>query len=161
MNKILGILLVCSISFAHGQTEKAVQNIIQITNIDRYGVDYELVDVVNPDPAMLELLDLDQYEYYRHQTLDIEVYDFENSLTILLYSVDHCVYNKTNGISANSWSGSRSSYVVTTYFLEQSDETIIQAFQYRTVKYFHKNINSATSVELLKLFQFLRRKLTD
>ncbi|MBL1279175.1 MAG: hypothetical protein COA33_002840 [Fluviicola sp.] len=57
------------------------------SNIERYGVDYELKDYVfvNGDSSILNLLDIEYIEYLRSETQNIEVIDATSGVTIILF----------------------------------------------------------------------------
>ncbi len=57
------------------------------TNLTRYTNDYELKDYVfTGDSSILYTLNIDAIEQVRLQDLDIEIFDYENNVTIVLYS---------------------------------------------------------------------------
>ncbi|OFZ53061.1 MAG: hypothetical protein A3D92_23460 [Bacteroidetes bacterium RIFCSPHIGHO2_02_FULL_44_7] len=60
----------------------------EVSNAQRYQVDYELVDYtfVNGDSTILDVLDLASMEYLRHDTMDQVYRDVNNDVAVLLYS---------------------------------------------------------------------------
>lgn len=62
----------------------------KLSNIERYQLDYELKDFVfvDGDSTILNAINLDAIEQVRLQGDDIEVFDYENDVTIILYSKD-------------------------------------------------------------------------
>jgi hypothetical protein len=66
------------------------------TNITRYKIDYEIKDMATPTSALLESLDLAQYESQRLDATDIEILDATHNVTIILYSNNKAGMNKKN-----------------------------------------------------------------
>lgn len=60
----------------------------ELSNQQRYGIDYELVDYtfVGGDSSILDLLDLNSMEYMRHDEFDQVYRDQTNHVMVLLYS---------------------------------------------------------------------------
>lgn len=84
-------IIACLILLSYGlsaQTAKMAPTASIPTNVERYGVDYELKNVTTPDPGILVQLNLNQYESLRQQTSDVEVNDPQNNVTIVLYALE-------------------------------------------------------------------------
>lgn len=86
------ILLFClglSTTISHAQnTEKYAEPIRVRTNIERYKLDYELVDgtVIAGDNSILNSLELFRIEYVRQESDDVVFLDKNSGLEILVYS---------------------------------------------------------------------------
>ena len=91
-------IITCLVLLAYGlsaQTDKMALMASPPTNVERYGVDYELKNIRTPDPKVLAELDLDQYESLRQQTSDVEVNDAQNNVIIVLYALEKTMLKKS------------------------------------------------------------------
>lgn len=59
-----------------------------LSNVDRYGIDYELINYtfINGDSTILSGLSLENLEYSRHDSEDVIAYDKVVHVNVLLYS---------------------------------------------------------------------------
>lgn len=57
------------------------------TNLERYGIDYQLKDYpfLNGDSTVLESIDLSYLEEFRVEDQDVEIIDPSSGLTVILY----------------------------------------------------------------------------
>ncbi len=80
--------LACSAQTPTNSDSRKISAAGELSNEQRYGVDYELVDYPfdNGDSTILDLLDLTSIEYLRHDTFDQAYRDLDNHVVILLYS---------------------------------------------------------------------------
>ena len=90
MIKILLTLIsvgIYSVSFGQNLTERMMTPIITPTNIERYGIDYEIKNYLfNPsDSALINSIDLQALESYREQFQEIEAVDTVTGLIVILY----------------------------------------------------------------------------
>ena len=98
---ILPALLWSFCSF--GQTQKRMTSDLKLSNISRYSIDYELKNqlFVDGDSSILNLINLEQYEYLREQSQDIEIFDESTEKIVILFSIDKSIARKTKRISLN------------------------------------------------------------
>lgn len=69
------------------QTSKQMEAPVSvISNVQRHKIDFEIKDQPSPSATLLNNIDLSQYEMYRSDSEDVEVYDPVNNVTIILYS---------------------------------------------------------------------------
>lgn len=64
------------------------------TNMDRYQIDFEIKNVVKPDPVLVNKMNLDNYEAARLEGTDVEITDSTNNFVIVLYSVKKTLQRK-------------------------------------------------------------------
>ncbi len=74
-------------SYAQLSTSKKAVPITTPTNVERYGIDYEIKDYTFniSDSSMINALDLNSIEHLRPQTENIEVFDPNSGHTIILF----------------------------------------------------------------------------
>ncbi len=91
MKSLLLTVLCCGFFFTglHAQesTSRIVIPVEYPTNIERYGIDYELKDYSfqNGDSTILNTINLDHYDHLRNPNHYVEVLDPSTGLTIILY----------------------------------------------------------------------------
>lgn len=81
------------LGFSFGQTpvnidSRKVSPNGELSNAQRYGYDYELIDYdfSSGDSTILDVLDLPSMEYLRHDTMDQAYRDTYNGVVVLIYS---------------------------------------------------------------------------
>ncbi len=74
-------------SFSQGPTSRQMVPIIPLTNVERYGIDYEIKDYTFniSDSTLINSIDLNSIEHLRSQTENIEVIDATTGQTIILF----------------------------------------------------------------------------
>lgn len=74
-----------------------------LTNIDRYKIDYELVDQssIVSDNSILSEINLERIELLRHETDDVISLDKNTGLEIIIYSVQKAGIRKSNSPEFN------------------------------------------------------------
>ena len=79
----------------YSQTGKSVGQQYNPTNMERLYVDYEIKNNSSPDSALITHLDINQYDHFRQQSIDVEVTDTSNNIIIILYSIDKASLRKS------------------------------------------------------------------
>lgn len=67
---------------------------VQLSNIDRLYLDYEVKDIANPNQDLVQQINLSLYDSYRQENTDVEVNDFPSGYTLILYSTNKTIFNK-------------------------------------------------------------------
>ena len=82
------VVLTCPFLLQAQLEIQAEHQLLPNDNIERYGLDYELINYtfVNGDSTILNSIYLDRALQLRLEFLDRELNDINNNLTILLYS---------------------------------------------------------------------------
>ncbi len=80
-------LLITGFSFSQ-QTSKKMMPVTPLSGIERYKIDYELVNYtfVDGDSSVLNLIDLEHFDVVRKENQDIEITDSVTGLKVLIYS---------------------------------------------------------------------------
>lgn len=89
LTSIISISFLCTSQVDY--TSKMVTPVHTPTNIERYGVDYELKNYTftSEDSTILNQLDLKQFEEFRNPSENIEINDPSSGLTIILFFEKH------------------------------------------------------------------------
>lgn len=104
---LLIILFNMSISYLNAQvnpTERFITHSAHIpTNIERYKIDYEIVDqsLIESDMSILTELNLERIEHLRHETDDVMTVDKNTGIEIVIYSVQKVGIRKANALEFN------------------------------------------------------------
>jgi len=91
-----------SISYLNAQvnpTERFITHSAHIpTNIERYKVDYQLLDesLISDSKEILLALNINQLEGLRREDEDIQLVDEGTGIVIILYSYSKCAINKNS-----------------------------------------------------------------
>ena len=88
------ILIPMKVFSQHGKISTAP--IATYTQVDRYLIDYEIQDMVDPSPELLLSLDLTSIENQRLMDTDVLINDTVHAITIILYSTQRAATNKRN-----------------------------------------------------------------
>ena len=99
MKRKISFIFVCIsvLGFAQEQetpTSREVQLAVSFSNIERYNVDYKILNYsfMNGDSTILNQINLDELEAYRSPTENVHVIDPTTGLDVLLF------YRKNQGI---------------------------------------------------------------
>ena len=109
MKKTLLLIALFSLSNSYldaqiNSTERFITQSAHIpTNIERYKVDYEIVDqsIIESDQSILSELNLERIEYLRHETDDVITIDKNTGIEIVIYSVQKVGIRKANELEFN------------------------------------------------------------
>lgn len=76
-----------SIIWSQSLTERYITPVEVPSHVERYNVDYKLVDesVIVSDSSILNQIDLDGFEYMRSETQNVTVHDSVTNLDIILF----------------------------------------------------------------------------
>lgn len=101
MIKYYTLLVICcafSYSIAQVQSTNRINGPTTNTSmIDRYQIDYELKDYAfSGDSSFLEQINIENFEHLRRETGQVEAYDADNDIVIILYSKAHARKVKAN-----------------------------------------------------------------
>tara|TARA_R110002072_G_scaffold301854_1_gene482634 strand:- start:11667 stop:11999 length:333 start_codon:yes stop_codon:yes gene_type:complete len=94
MKTIILAILILSSSTVFGQweyasTSREIQPAKIFTNTQLYKIEYQLSDESNlGDSTILSTIDLERFDYFREQSIDVTFFDKEVNLNILIYSFD-------------------------------------------------------------------------
>ncbi len=75
-------------------SSRSEQPQVQLSNIDRLYLDYEVKDIPNPNHDLVMQINLALYDTYRQENTDVEVDDFPSGYTLILYSTNKTIFNK-------------------------------------------------------------------
>ncbi len=97
------LIAVAPISFCQNITDRHQTPIDTPSNIERYKIDYELVDesLIATDNSILNSIDLSRLEFVRHETEDILFFDKTLNIELRVYSVQKATQRKRNSTSPN------------------------------------------------------------
>jgi len=97
---LIGALLLSGhFSFGQNSTERYITNAPHLpTNIERFKMDYELVDnsLVATDKSLLETLELWRIEYVREDNQDVVFFEKNAGIEILVYSREKTTTRKSS-----------------------------------------------------------------
>ena len=91
-------LVLAGICYSQGSTERYTTSSQDVlTNIERYKVDYELVDasLFDQDHSIVSGINLNVIDYYRQPTEDVVFHDKRSGLEILIYSEERIAAGKS------------------------------------------------------------------
>ena len=88
MKLTLMILIISAVSFANGQTSKAMDVPAERNHVSHYKIDYELsnYNFIDGDSTLLNSINFDKIEAYRTELTDVEINYPSINETIILYS---------------------------------------------------------------------------
>ncbi len=102
MTKLTTLILLGASYFSYGQTNhleltKKNQPSSIGTNLERYNVEYRLVDesIITSDSSVLSTLNLNILDYNRTKSEDVVVFDRNSGLNIIVYSFERIVSIKS------------------------------------------------------------------
>ena len=104
MKKTLLLIMLSNLSISYldaqvNSTERFItQSAHTPTNIERYKIDYQLLDesIISDSKEILLSLNLDQFEGLRLEDEDIQLVDKGTGIVIIFYSYSKCAINKNN-----------------------------------------------------------------
>ncbi len=89
---ICGFLLSAALSYSQMNSREATTT--PSSNFTWHKISFEVKDVSNPDPALVNQIPLQYYEEQRLPSIDVEIEDPISNYTIILYSDEKCRLNK-------------------------------------------------------------------
>jgi len=84
---LLFTFILCFAAFSQMSSSKQMVPVTTPTNVERYGIDYEIKDYTFniTDSSMINAIDLNSIEHLRSQTENVEVFDANSGYTIILF----------------------------------------------------------------------------
>ena len=98
------LMAVAPISFSQSITDRYQTPVDTPSNIERYKIDYELVDesLIAADKSILNLLNLDAIDRVRQESEDVIYFDEVNEIELRVYSIAKTTARKNKTNSPNS-----------------------------------------------------------
>ncbi len=125
------ILLFSCLAFS--QEEKYAGDFQALSNTERYGIDFEVIDMAIPNTFVLDQINLDAYEDMRLQNMDREIVIDSLNITLLLYSYEKAMINKTNGNIVVTDLGEKEYINSTSFKLISPNSLTIEDFKINTL----------------------------
>lgn len=94
MKNFFTALLLFFSCFSFAQNTQQKEQVQQTNFAQFYLLEYEIVNVENPSPDLLNQIPFLVYNQQRHESEDIQIFDPVSNYTILLYSHQRCKQNK-------------------------------------------------------------------
>lgn len=108
MKKALLLITIVNLNVSYleaqiNPTERYITQSLHIpTNIERYKIDYQLLDesLISDSKEILLSINIDQFEAQRREDEDVHVLDETTGIMIVLYSYSKCTVNKNQTLNA-------------------------------------------------------------